>query len=261
MGNIYLKFDINGAIVKVDAQSIVRQGELKKTKLVALIPTSVSVAMGGQLTIQRADGKIGTDITMLESTETYEDVLYRSFSAYLDGDEWLSAIDGETKAQVSFNTANGTIVMNGTYTYNIQKTIYDENPQISVQQYDELLIAIEGKQNAYSLNNVRGYDSQTSAEMDLDNLAVGQIFIIDNADADKTQKICRKMKIMKLRNYKLKRNTMKWVISSVYIMQQKVSLMIYIYFHIQLKIILLVGKIHIKCKKVKEHLWMVVESF
>lgn len=195
MGKIYIIFDSNGSIVRtfsVDGQ--VRQGDLKKTTLVALIPTVVSQSMDGQLTIKRPDNKIGVDITMSEGAETYSGILYRSFSAFLDKDEWYTAKNGTAEAQVSFNTATGTILMHGTYTYEIEQTVYDEEPQITVTQYDELLTSIANKKTAYALDDVRHYPSIESLGADFGALAIGGIALYDfeNYDSEVTVKVAQK---------------------------------------------------------------------
>lgn len=92
-----------------------------------------------KLNFTRSDGTSISNVAMLwdsENTETFK---------FVFDDSWFFALSGATTITVFLYDAKGKVIANGQYRFYIEPTDYNEEPTITINQFNALMTALAGK--------------------------------------------------------------------------------------------------------------------
>lgn len=174
---LIILFDNTNAITShIDPSiGVFRQGDVGH-EIYCRFVNFANYAYGAYIIFERADGSKSPELPMTLADFTYSGTLYSGFKLVID-DEWIMAQDGSLKATVRVRNASGTVVASGLVPISLEKTVYDESPDITVEQYNALLAYIE---SFVAKNSIVYPHILTEFPNDLDDFAVGTIIIIND---------------------------------------------------------------------------------
>ena len=135
-------FNSLGVITATDfSNANLRQGTTG-LELLAYFDSIDNLNFTATLNFKRSDGKSVGNIRMNLDSENAECYKYR-FS-----DPWFFAKAGATSLTIYLHDSNGNVTAQGQVMFNIERTDYDVDPDITVTQYNELLAALTGLASA-----------------------------------------------------------------------------------------------------------------
>lgn len=123
--------------VQTDGDSL-RQGSVG-TALEATFEGINNNYYSAKLNFTRSDGTSISNVAMLwdsENTETFK---------FVFDDSWFFALSGATTITVFLYDAKGKVIANGQYRFYIEPTDYNEEPTITINQFNALMTALAGK--------------------------------------------------------------------------------------------------------------------
>jgi hypothetical protein len=139
---IILFDDTNAITSHIDPSlGVFRQGDVGH-EIYCHFESFANYSYGAYIIFERADGSKSPELPMTLADFTYNETLYSGFKLVID-DEWIMAQDGALKATVRVRNASGTVVASGLVPISLEKTVYDESPDITVEQYNALLAMLE----------------------------------------------------------------------------------------------------------------------
>lgn len=140
---IILFNDTNDISSHIDPSlGVFRQGDVGH-EIYCHFENFANYSYGAYIMFERADGSKSPELPMTLADFTYSGTLYSGFKLVID-DEWIMAQDGALKATVRVRNASGTVVASGLVPISLEKTVYDESPNITVEQYNALVAMLEG---------------------------------------------------------------------------------------------------------------------
>ena len=132
-------FNSLGVITNVDTTGdSLRQGSVN-VKLEAIFDEINNNNYTAKFNFTRSDNSKISNVVMQWDSSNVEKFFY-----YFD-DAWFFAKAGVTTLTIFLYNASGTIIAQGQYQFSIEQTDYDNEPNITVNQYNSLLIALAGK--------------------------------------------------------------------------------------------------------------------
>lgn len=179
---IILFDDVNDISSHIDPSlGVFRQGDVGH-EIYCHFENFANYIYGAYIMFERADGSKSPELPMTLADFTYSGTLYSGFKLVID-DEWIMAQDGALKATVRVRNASGTIVASGLVPISLEKTVYDDSPDITVEQYNALLALLEG---FITDDSILYPHVLSEVPEDLTDILVNTVLFITNADGSFT---------------------------------------------------------------------------
>lgn len=142
---MYIFFASTGAMsnIVIDDEEL-RQGNVNVNNVYAYFASRPNISYTGTVTFERSDGLLSPERTMTPATFVYETVSYAGYHFLID-DEWILATYGELKCTVRLRSGAGAVLASGLITANVEQTVYDDEPDITITQYNDLTADIADK--------------------------------------------------------------------------------------------------------------------
>jgi len=138
---MYIYFNRNGALSNYDPNPTIRQGNVNVDHVYAYFDGIDTSVYSAELAIERPDGTTSPyrGLTPIDFTQNGH-----SYSGYhfLFDDPWLTAVYGQAKLTIRLYDSDSNIVCSGMVKFPIEQTVYDEFPDITVDQYNDLITRI-----------------------------------------------------------------------------------------------------------------------
>ncbi len=175
---IILFDDTNAITSHIDPSlGVFRQGDVGH-EIYCHFANFANYSYGAYIIFERADGSKSPELPMTLADFTYSGTLYSGFKLVID-DEWIMAQDGALKATVRVRNASGTVVASGLVPISLEKTVYDESPDITVDQYNALVAMLE---SFITDDSILYPHVLSSLPEDLTDILVNTVLLIANPD-------------------------------------------------------------------------------
>lgn len=166
-----LTFNALGVIISTDTtDEALRQGNVGNT-LKAIFQGKNNLNYTANIAFTRSDGQHISGIQLTPDATDLTKFVYEF------DDPWFFAKDGETTCTINLVNAAGTVVVTGQFTFDIEKTDFsDDDPEITVTQYNSIMSTLALKQNIQS-----GIVTiANKSDIVITEYADGQVFYVKN---------------------------------------------------------------------------------
>lgn len=173
----YLMFNHDGSIKATNLVDIITQGS-NTYVLYIYVEGFDPDDYGAVAKFILPDGEPTTPLIGISSTFQPDGEELTGYKIQLTAAQTLQY--GNLECSIEIKDLNDNVLFTKALTLTINKTTYVVDEQtITSAQYDNLVDVLASKQNRFSANNVRCYETLSEYEADLENLSVGQICLVE----------------------------------------------------------------------------------